>query len=258
MSTPLQPPEYKYRVQTLAEKLFKRADLQPEKRPGDFRFTDFDNTSQGAKVTASFISGVFLFLLGGVILFFGIVGILGIGSNVGLLSLAITGMYCLVGFLILIVGIANIWSVPVTLQALQRIEPGELILPCYPLRLGETLTFTFRRHLKPEYQAKTQGKVWGRLVCIEVYMDDRGSGSATYYGETIWDQELPPLDILPGSNRIEQDWLIRIPADGTPTIRTRKQNESRNVLWGIDVSIDIPGLIKSDSVFCLKIEPEVI
>ncbi|MBF2063571.1 MAG: hypothetical protein IGS39_03940 [Calothrix sp. C42_A2020_038] len=255
MTTPLQPPEYKYRVKTLAEKLFKRTDSQPEKRPGDFRFVDFENTSQGAGIARSLFSGVILLLIGGSML---VSSITSFTTNLGLLHLVVTSMFILCGFLMVFVGVASILAVPVTLQALQRIEPGELIFPSYPLRLGETLTITFKRHLKPEYQAKTQGKVWGRLVCMEVYMDGRGSGSATYYGETIWDQELPPLDILPGSNRIEQDWLISIPSDGTPTIRTHKHSESRNVLWGIDVWIDIPGLIKDYSVFCIKIEPEVI
>lgn len=89
-------------------------------------------------------------------------------------------------------------------------------------------------------------------------MDDRGSGSASFYGEPVWWQDLPALEVALGVTRIEQDWYIRIPADGIPTIRIKGSNESQNVLWGIDVWLDIPGLIKDDSVFCLRVEPEIV
>lgn len=89
-------------------------------------------------------------------------------------------------------------------------------------------------------------------------MDNTGSGSATYYGEVIWCQELPELPVSPNTLRIEQDWCIRIPDDCPPTIRIGDSRESSGVLWGIDTRIDIPGVIRGGSVFCFSVEPEVV
>ncbi|MCA1993076.1 MAG: hypothetical protein LDL41_13720 [Coleofasciculus sp. S288] len=250
MANPLQPPELKFRLQTLAEKLFQRVDQQPEKQAVGFVFVDFDNTRQGMKIGVMLFSGAFMLLLAPWIIYTGI-----LGSGIHIIFRILISLF---GFLLALAGISSIWAVPVKLQALKRANPGELVLPCYPLRLGETLTLTFRRHLKSGYSAKTQGWVWGRLICLEVYMDNRGSGSASFYGEPVWYQDLPTLEVVPGSTRIERDWHIRIPADGTPTIRVKSSNEANYVLWGIDVHLNIPGIIKDDSVFCLQVEPEVV
>ena len=243
MSILQEPPKLEHRVKTLGEKLFKRIDQQPDKQPVGFVITDFENTRKGAGIGSSLFYGTFMLLFGAFFIFSGWVG--------NIISL-------LFGLLPVLVGIRSLWSVPVKLQSLKRADPGELILKSYPLRLGETMTLTFRRYLKTGYQVKTEGRVWGRLICLEVYMDDRGSGSASFYGESVWYQDLPALFVLPGVSCIEQDWHIRIPSDGTPSIRIGGSRESNCVLWGIDVWLDIPGLIKEDSVFCLLVEPELV
>jgi hypothetical protein len=233
MSASLQPPELKHRVKTLAEKLFERIDQQPEKQPVGFVLTDLEDTPERAGIRAMLFGGILML----------VIGVVTIGLLVGLVFILL-GIYCLC-------------SIPGKLQVIKRTNPGELILKSYPLRLGETIMLTFRRSFKQGYQAKTEGRVWGRLICLEVYRDNRGSGSATFYGEPVWFQDLPTLVVQPGASGIEQDWYIHIP-EGTPTINIKGLNESQCVLWGVDVFLDIPGLIRDDSVFCLLVEPEVV
>ncbi|MCM0589298.1 MAG: hypothetical protein ACSI46_00560 [Gloeotrichia echinulata DVL01] len=236
----------------LAKKLFKRTDQQPEKQPMGFVFTDFENTRKGAGIIPRLFSGLLFLFIGVQILLGG--GNFVLSGGIGLFGLLLV----LFGLLIILAGLFILLSIPVKLKNLNRFEPGQLILKSYPLRLGETMTLTFRRYLKSGYQAQTEGRVSGRLICLEVYMDNRGTGSASFYGEPIWVQDLPTLLILPGVSQIEQDWHIRIPSDGVPSIQTKKFSESRCVLWGISVWLDIPGVIKEDSVFCLLVEPEVV
>lgn len=242
MSVSQEPPKLEHRANTLAEKLFKRIDQKPERQPKGFVLTDLENTRQGAGIRSLLFGGIFQLIWG---IIFMIVGM----SN---------PLFFFFGLVPVLSGINTFWAIPTKLKTLNRANPGELILQSYPLRLGETMVVTFRRHLQSGYEAKTTGKVWGRLVCLEVYRDDRGSGSASFYGEYVWCYDLPPLTVLPGVSRIEQDWAIDIPSAGVPTIRIENSNESNFVLWCIDVWLEIPGLIKDDSVFCLLVEPEVV
>lgn len=242
MSISQEPPKLERRAKTLAKKLFKRIDQTPERQPRGFAFTDLENTRQGAGIKVLLFSGIFSLIFG---IIFMIVGM----SD---LIFFLFGLFSVLG------GISILWAIPRKLKTLNRANPGELILQSYPLRLGETMNVTFRRHLKSGHEAKTAGKVWGRLICLEIYRDDRGSGSASFYGEPIWYYDLPPLTVLPNVSRIEQDWSIDIPSAGVPTIRIENSNESNFVLWCIDVWLEIPGLIKDDSVFCLLVEPEVV
>ncbi|AFY73524.1 hypothetical protein Syn7502_01455 [Synechococcus sp. PCC 7502] len=76
----------------------------------------------------------------------------------------------LIGLLQILFGIRTLWAIPRKLKTLNRANPSELIPQSYSLRLGETMVVTFRRHLLSGYEAKTGGKVWGRLICLEVYL----------------------------------------------------------------------------------------
>jgi hypothetical protein len=66
MSVSFQPPVLEYHAGTLAEKLYKRLDWQPEKQPVGFVCTDFENMRKGAGIGGLLISGIVSLFVGGV------------------------------------------------------------------------------------------------------------------------------------------------------------------------------------------------
>ena len=263
------------RVKSLPAKLCLSKNSQPERQPEGFVFVEQDKR----KILLILISifAVFFIILIGLPLFIGVISyrstLLSIPYEIFKEILNHTGeilnhtgfeliiylcilMICWIILYSCLIGVINLIS---TLRSLGRADFGKLVFPSYPLRLGETMTITFRRPLKPGFQGKVQGKILGRLICLEVYEDSRGSSPATYNSAVIWSEDLPQLLVPPNTLKIEQTWRIPIPSDCPPTINiSGKTSESHNVLWAIDVLLDIPGVILDDSVFCFLVEPEVV
>lgn len=151
-----------------------------------------------------------------------------------------------------VIGIGGIvWGIRWMLT-IARLHPGELILPRYPLCMGETCRIKYRRQLR-NHAMNQPGKVTAKIRCYEWVQYRQGTDTKTAT-HTVWEQELPDGQTDAGTTRIEYDGQISIPPQGPPTFEAL-HNQLR---WEVRVTVDLPGITKDDSCFRLKIVPEVL
>jgi len=154
--------------------------------------------------------------------------------------------------LIGLIGLLDVaWGVR-RLMVIWWLRPGELTLPQYPLRLGESCRFGYRRALR---RGRTQrpGKVSGHLHCYEWGKYKRESAYKTYT-HTLWKVEFPSCEVPVGTRRVEWTNHLNIPADGPPSFEA----EHSGLRWELYVQLELPGIATNKSKFRLWIEPEVV
>lgn len=138
------------------------------------------------------------------------------------------------------------------LSVIWRLEPGEVVLPSYPLRLGESSPIQYRRRLRHGLTSQT-GKITAIWLCYEWIQYRRGTDTVTQT-HTLWEIDLPDMSIDTGSKIIEYDANVTVSPQGVPSLDA-KHNQIR---WEIRVTVDVPGLAKDTSYFRFRVMPEVI
>lgn len=133
-----------------------------------------------------------------------------------------------------------------------RLLPGEIVLPQFPLRLGETCQVRYRRQLRSG-RTHQPGQVSATLICYEWVRYRVGTDTKTAT-QTVWEQPFPASEVYAGTSKIEHDYSLQISTQ-TPPSFTATNNEIR---WELRVLLDLPGVAKDTSTFRLTIAPEVV
>jgi len=246
----------------LAEELYDHIDQAVERRSGVPVLTDWDN---GLKGLSELVYWSPVALAPGVLLFqffryrwsspVNDLWSLSVNVPIDMLFLVLAGVFGCFG----VIGLLMIIAIPFNLFKIARIGNGKLIFASYPLRLGETMTVIFRRHLKLGLKTKNPGVVLGRLVCLEICRDSRGSGRSQFYGDLVCQYAMPQHVVFPGTACIEQEWSINIPAEAPPTMKDKKLYfQDYFVLWAVEIKLVVPGLVDERSLFCFDVKPEVL
>ncbi len=137
------------------------------------------------------------------------------------------------------------------MRMVMRLTPGEIILPRWPLRMGESCEFRFRRQLR-QGQVKQVGMIQVHLDCVESVRYRAGTETRTD-SATRFEQELLTQVITTGISKIELNSNLSIPLDGPASFKS----SNNGICWKLRVRIEIPGLVKDTSTFELMIDPEV-
>jgi len=159
---------------------------------------------------------------------------------------AFVGIFLLVGISIVGLALLEVW-------ANIKLLPAELILPKYPLRLGESCPVYYRRKLRNGTFAK-EGTVEARLVCDEWVQYTQGTDTVTKTHE-LHGKAFPDATIVSGEPGADYDAEITIPADRPSSF----YGNSNKIRWRFIVRLKVPGIPQvCKSTFHLKVLPEVI
>lgn len=170
----------------------------------------------------------------------------GQGGNFNqLLPLLVTGIFALVGM------VGLIWGIRLLL-VIVRLKPGELVLPQYPLRLGDACRVHYRRQLRSG-STQRKGKITAQLICYEWVQYRQGTDTKTAT-HTLWEETFPLNEVDRGTRRVEYDAQIHIAPHNPPSFSAR----SNQIRWEMRVNLDLPGVAKDASHFRLQVVPEVI
>ncbi len=151
-----------------------------------------------------------------------------------------------IGLPILGLGFLEVWKN-------HLLHPAELILPSYPLRLGETCAIRYRRRLRQGAFTRS-AELEAQLVCDEWVQYTQGTDTVTKT-HPIWEKALPPQTVVSGERQADYTGHMSIRPQGPPSIFA-KHNRIR---WQLVVKLKAPG-IPSDciSTFALNVMPESI
>ncbi|AFY37837.1 hypothetical protein Lepto7376_1494 [[Leptolyngbya] sp. PCC 7376] len=136
-----------------------------------------------------------------------------------------------------------------SLYRIYRIKVGEIILPTYPLRQGETYRIRYRRALR-QGRTKDPTTVTASWVNYEWVEYRRGTDTVTATHE-LDKIELMDKTVMAGVKQVEYDTQITVPKDA-PTSIYAPHNQVR---WELQVKIHIPGVAKDASHFVVKVLP---
>jgi hypothetical protein len=155
-------------------------------------------------------------------------------------------LFIAIGLPILGMGILELWKKLTFL-------PAELILPSYPLRLGESCAIRYRRRLRKGTFGRS-AHLEAQLMCDEWVQYTQGTDTVTKT-HPIWEKALPPQTVVSGERQADYTGHISIRPQGPPSIFA-KHNKIR---WQLVIKLRAPG-IPSDciSTFALNVLPESI
>jgi hypothetical protein len=132
-------------------------------------------------------------------------------------------------------------------------NPPELIFTNYPLSLGEDVSILFRRRRRSGKIIPTAGTVNAKLTCNEdvIYSDDDSYAFAT---EQVINYQLPEILIPAYESAIEIIFNVKILPTAPPTFEAK----NNQITWILEVSVDIPKLLKETSRFYIHIQPRLM
>ena len=134
-----------------------------------------------------------------------------------------------------------------------RLYPAELILPKYPLRLGETCPIHYRRRLRGGTFTKP-GNIEVQLVCDEWVQYKQGTDTKTKT-HSLYEVQLPECSIVTGERQADYESQVEISAEAPPSFSA----EHNRVRWRVIVKLKVPGIPRTcESEFLLKVVPEVM
>ena len=156
------------------------------------------------------------------------------------------GIFELVGFLMVGAGLLELWTN-------LKLHPAELILPRYPLRLGEICPIHYRRRLRKGTFVKS-GEIEARLICDEWIQYTQGTDTVTKVHD-LHESQLPPCTVVTGERQADYEDKIAIPLKETPSFSA----QHNKVRWRLIVTLKVPGIPhKCKSEFSLQVLPEVL
>lgn len=195
-------------------------------------------------------AGLLIFVIGLIwTAFSAVMLIVFIGEPFGFFSLfpaVFISLFVLVGVLMAGAGLLELWSN-------LKLHPAELILPKYPLRLGETCSIHYRRRLRRGTFSKP-GRVEAQLVCDEWVEYTQGTDKVTKI-HSLHEAELPTRTVVTGEQQADYESRIAISSKELPSF-SAKHNQIR---WRVIVKLTVPGIPqKCQSEFSLQVLPEVL
>lgn len=136
-----------------------------------------------------------------------------------------------------------------SLYRISRIKVGEIILPTYPLRQGETYRIRYRRALrKGRTQEPTEiSASWINYEWVE-YRRGTDTVTATHELDKV---ELLNKTVMAGVQQIEYDTQVTVPENAPVSIHA----PHNQVRWELQVKIHIPRVAKDTSHFVVKVLP---
>ncbi|MEM9770529.1 MAG: hypothetical protein AAF889_02810, partial [Cyanobacteria bacterium P01_D01_bin.73] len=137
----------------------------------------------------------------------------------------------------------------VEVQSSSKILPGAIVLPTYPLHLGETTQVQYRRQLKACSTA-VPGTLSAKWVCYEWTRDGDATSPSTS-SHIVFEQDLPSITIPAGTQTIEYNWRISVPTQGPPSFEA----EDNQLRWELLINVDLPRIAKDTCNFRLMILP---
>lgn len=159
---------------------------------------------------------------------------------------AFVSLFVIVGLSILVLAMLELW-------ANYRLQPAELILPQYPLRLGDECRIYYRRKLRKGSFSKA-GKVEAQLICDEWVQYTQGTDTVTKT-HTLHKQTLPNTTIVSGEHQADYDADITIPVECPPSF----YGENNKLRWRLVIKLKAPGIAQiCKSVFHLQVLPETV
>ena len=157
----------------------------------------------------------------------------------------IISIFELFGFLMVGSSLLEIWTN-------WKLHPAELILPTYPLRLGEICPIYYRRRLRRGTFTKP-GEIEARLICDEWVEYTQGTDKVTKT-ETLHESQLPTRTVVAGERQADYESKIAIPHKELPSFYA----PHNKVRWRLLMKLKVPGIPhKCQSEFTLQVLPEV-
>ncbi len=164
----------------------------------------------------------------------------------GLFPAVFISLFVLIGIFVLGTGLLEIWTNT-------RLHPAELILPTYPLRLGEICSIHYRRRLRKGTFRKS-GEIEAQLVCDEWVQYTQGTDTITKTHE-LYESTLPTRTVVTGERQADYESKIVISNQEFPSF-SASHNQIR---WRIIVKLKVPGIPqKCQSEFFFQVLPEVL
>ena len=167
------------------------------------------------------------------------------------------------------IGVIGILSIIKPLIVFLRLKAGEVILPTYPLRMGESCRVRYRRQVRTGSISRP-GKITAKWLCYEWVQYGHGTDTETVT-HTLWETDLPSRSVSSGTTRIEYDAIVKVLDEGPPSL----DKTDNQVRWELQVNLDLPGITKNTknmswfqldllslskgtSKFRFKVSPEVL
>lgn len=161
-------------------------------------------------------------------------------------GVAFLSLFLVIGVCLLGIGLLHLW------RSL-KLHPAELILPKYPLRLGETCPIYYRRRLRNGTFTQS-GYVEARLICDEWVQYKQGTDTRTRT-HSLYEVQLPRHTVVTGESQADYESKIEVAAEAPPTFLA-KHNRVR---WRLIVQLKVPGIPRTcESEFHLNVVPEMM
>jgi hypothetical protein len=145
-------------------------------------------------------------------------------------------LFFVVFFILLSVSIY--WTYTLVKQSDKFDKPGELLISKYPLQLGSVCQIHYRRPLKAGITLPQNGRLKANLLCSEVVTYTVGTDDTTVR-QIIFEKALADQTLHQGTSLIEFEVTLEIPHNSIPSF----QSKNNQILWVIEVKLDLPGLI---------------
>ena len=154
-------------------------------------------------------------------------------------------LFVVVGLLLTGAGLLDIWTS-------LKLYPAELILPKYPLRLGEICPIHYRRRLRNGTFTKP-GEIEAALICDEWVQYTQGTDTKTKT-HCLYELKLPARSVVTGEHQADYESKIQISAEAPPAFSA----EHNKVRWRLVIKLKVPGLPRvCQSEFFLNVVPEM-
>jgi hypothetical protein len=147
----------------------------------------------------------------------------------GLFVIPFLSIFVLIGLAILATSGLSFWVA-------YRLHPAELILPAYPLKLGQRYEIHYRRRLRNGTLRKS-APLQAKFICDEWVQYSQGTDTMTKT-HVLLEQPLPEHNWVCGESQTDYRASIEIPAQGPPSFKAN-HNQIR---WQLEVKLKIPGI----------------
>ncbi|MGB3301036.1 MAG: hypothetical protein WBA76_22430, partial [Phormidesmis sp.] len=143
--------------------------------------------------------------------------------------IAFVGLFEVLGLLFFGSGLLQMWTN-------LKLHPAELVLPKYPLRLGETCPLYYRRRLR-KGTLSASAHIKAQLVCDEWVQYSEGTDTISKTHE-LWKKLLPERSIVSGERQADYSEKIEIPSQYPPSFYAK----CNQVRWLLTITLKIPGI----------------
>lgn len=149
-------------------------------------------------------------------------------------------------------GARMIWQVIHSMWSHIILKQAEVVLPVYPLRMGEAFAVRYHRELRRSSTSGV-GTITAKWCCYEWVQYGLGTDTETKT-HTLVETPLPTKTVPSGLKRIEYETNLQMPANGPPSFYA----EDNQVRWELQVTLTLPNVPKTTSSFRFKVIPEVL